>query len=75
LFADSKPRTNTRRIVQDIFGAKLKIGGRLDPGERAGGLYAIGAGRISVATSGLEQYDAIARTAAAQIVDERHRPR
>ena len=62
-----------RQIVTDIFGPGIKIGGRFEPEAREGGLLAIGAGRASVTASGLEQYDGMARTIAAQVVDEEHR--
>ncbi len=60
-------------IVADIFGADIKIGGRFEPDLRKSGLLAVGAGEVSVTPSGFEQYDSMARGAAAQIVDEHHR--
>ncbi len=60
-------------IVGDIFGTDIKIQGRFDPDVRESGLLAIGTSHVSVTPSSLEQYDSIARTVAAQVVDEHHR--
>jgi hypothetical protein len=60
-------------VIADIFGADIKIGGRFEPDIRKAGLLAVGAGEVSVTPSGFEQYDSMARSAAAQIVDEHHR--
>jgi hypothetical protein len=60
-------------IIADIFGADIKIGGRFEPDLRKAGLLAVGAGEVSVTPSGFEQYDAMARGTAAQVVDEKHR--
>ena len=60
-------------IIGDIFGADIKIQGRFDPDVRESGLLAIGTAHVSVTPSSLEQYDSIARTVAAQVVDEHHR--
>jgi hypothetical protein len=60
-------------IIADIFGADIRIGGRFEPDIRKSGLLAVGAGEVSVTPSGFEQYDSMARSAAAQIVDEHHR--
>jgi len=60
-------------IIGDVFGADIKIQGRFDPDVRESGLLAIGTAHVSVTPSSLEQYDSIARTIAAQVVDEHHR--
>jgi hypothetical protein len=60
-------------VIADIFGPTVTIDGRFEPDRRDGGLLALGAARVSVTAAGLEQYDAIARGIAAQVVDERHR--
>ena len=62
-----------RQIVLNVFGPGLKIGGRFEPDIRENGLMAVGSSHVSVTASGLEQYDGMARTIAAQVVDERHR--
>ncbi len=81
LAADTDPQPVVRRltpdqyrhIIADIFGPTVTIDGRFEPDVRTDGLLAVGAGRVSVTAAGLEQYDAIARGIAAQVVDERHR--
>jgi len=62
-----------RRSISDIFGADIKISGRLQPDARRDGLIAIGTARTSINTSGLAMYDAAAQEIAAQIVDPTHR--
>ena len=62
-----------KHTIADIFGSTIKIGGWFEPDIREDGLLAVGAGRVSVTASGLEQYDLIARSIAAQVVDEKHR--
>jgi len=60
-------------IIGDVFGTDIKIQGRFDPDVRESGLLAIGTSHVSVTPSNLEQYDSIARSIAAQVVDEQHR--
>lgn len=62
-----------RRIITDVFGPSVRVTGRFEPDVRQGGLLAIGAGTVGITAAGLEQFDAIARGVAAQVVDERHR--
>jgi hypothetical protein len=62
-----------RQIINDIFGSTVSLGGRFEPDVRDGGLLAVGAGQVSVTAAGLEQYDNMARSIAAQVVDEKHR--
>ena len=62
-----------QRIIRDVFGPTIGIGGRLDPTLRVDGLLEVGAGRISVPLSSMEQYDLIARGIADQVMDEQHR--
>jgi hypothetical protein len=62
-----------RHSIADIFGADIAVAGRFEPELRAGGLLALGAGQVAVSPAGLEQYDAIARNIATQVVDEKHR--
>src|ERR1700761_3533674 len=62
-----------RNIVADVFGDDIDLGGRLEPDLRADGLLAVGATQISIAPAGMEQYDAMARAVAAQILDANHR--
>jgi hypothetical protein len=62
-----------RQIINDIFGSTVSLGGRFEPDVRDGGLLAVGAGQVSVTAAGLEQYDNMARSIAAQVVDPKHR--
>ena len=62
-----------RRVVADVFGPTIKIEGRFEPDVRDDGLFAVGAGHVGVTSTGLEQYDAMARGIAAQVVGEEHR--
>jgi hypothetical protein len=62
-----------RQVITDIFGADIKLGGRFEPGARKSGLLAVGASAVSMSPSGFEQYDGMARTIAAQVVDAKHR--
>ena len=62
-----------RQIIGDVFGASINAGGRFDPDIRYNGLLQLGAGRISVTASGLEQYDATARKIAEEVVSKEHR--
>jgi hypothetical protein len=62
-----------RRVIADVFGPTIKIGGRFEPDLREGGLFAVGAGRVGVTATGMEQYDAMAQDIAAQVVSEEHR--
>ncbi len=79
--ADQPRETFTRRLtpeqyqasIAEIFGPSIKIGGRVDPGPRIDGLMEVGAGKVSVSASGMEQYDSIARLVADQVIDENHR--
>ena len=61
------------QVVQDIFGPTVELGGRFEPDPREGGLLAVGAGKVSVTTSGLQQYDIMARSVAAQVTGEGRR--
>lgn len=59
--------------IAQIFGPDIQIAGRFEPDVRQDGLRAIGASRVSVTASGLEQFDSMARSIAAQVVDKNHR--
>lgn len=62
-----------RNVIADVFGPTIKLGGRFEPDIRIDGLLEIGSGRVAVSAAGMEQYDAMARTIAAQVVDEERR--
>ena len=60
-------------MIADVFGPTIKIEGRFEPDVRDNGLFAVGAGHVGVTSAGMEQYDAMARGIAAQVVSEEHR--
>ncbi|MEQ9449426.1 MAG: DUF1592 domain-containing protein, partial [Rhodospirillaceae bacterium] len=60
-------------IIHDLFGNGIVIGGPFEPDVRDGGLLAVGAGRVSIASTGLEAFNKMARNIAAQVVDEERR--
>lgn len=62
-----------QNIIGDVFGHDIDLGGRFEPDLRVDGLVAVGASQVSITASGMEQYDAMGRAVAAQVVDERHR--
>lgn len=62
-----------RNIVQQVFGGDIDLGGRFEPDMRVDGLLAVGASQVSITAAGMEQYDAMGRAVAAQVVDENHR--
>jgi len=62
-----------RATVADVFGPDIEVTGRFAPDLRSEGLLAVGASRVSVTPSGMEQYEDIARNVARQVVDPAHR--
>jgi hypothetical protein len=62
-----------RRVIADVFGPAIKVDGRFEPDVRDDGLFAVGAGHVGVTSTGMEQYDAMGRGIAAQVVSEEHR--
>jgi hypothetical protein len=62
-----------RRVIADVFGPTIKVEGRFEPDVRDAGLFAVGAGHVGVTATGMEQYDAMARGIAAQVMSEEHR--
>lgn len=62
-----------RNIVQDVFGGDIDLGGRFEPDMRVDGLLSVGASQVSITAAGMEQYDAMGRAVAAQVVDQNHR--
>ena len=61
-----------RAGIADIFGADIKVAGRFEPDNRKGGLLALGAAIVTITPAGFEQYDGMARTIAAQVLDDQH---
>lgn len=62
-----------QNIIRDVFGSDIDLGGRFEPDLRVSGLVAVGASSVSITAAGMEQYDAMARAVAAQVVDDNHR--
>lgn len=57
-----------RNAIEDTFGSAVEVAGRFEPDSRRDGLNAIGAAMVAVTPSGFEQYEAMARNIAAQVV-------
>ena len=62
-----------RNVIRDVFGPTIEFGGHFEPGLKVGGLAAAGASSIGVTPAVMEQYDAIARVIAEQVVNEAYR--
>lgn len=62
-----------RHVIADTFGPDITINARFEPERREDGLQAIGSAQLSVTTTGLEQYLAVARSVADQVMDEKRR--
>src|SRR5580693_6800087 len=65
--------TQYRNVIADLFGTRITVGGHFDPLVRTNGLASVGAGSARITPSGLEQYDRMARSIAAQVVSEANR--
>jgi hypothetical protein len=66
-------QTQYQHVIADVFGGDITIGGRFEPDIRDSGLIEVGAGKVSVPASGLEQYGKMARSISAQVFDKAHR--
>ena len=62
-----------RQSIADIFGRTITLGGRFEPDVRYNGLLALGTGVASATPSAIEQYEAMARVVANQVVSEQRR--
>ena len=62
-----------RRIIADIFGEQITIGGTFDPLVRTNGLLTVGSSDAHITPAGLEQLDRMARSIAAQVTSEENR--
>jgi hypothetical protein len=62
-----------RRVIADVFGADIVVGGRFDPLLRTDGLLVLNAATSAVNTSSYELYDALAKSVAAQVTDPERR--
>jgi hypothetical protein len=64
-----------RQTIADLFGPDIRIVGRFEPDLRVDGLLAVGSAKVSVSPAGIEQYEAIARDIAGQVVAPGQRER
>jgi len=64
-----------RQTIADVFGPDIKIVGRFEPDARRNGLLAVGTAWVSITPAGFEQYDAIGRRIAEQVVAPENRAR
>lgn len=62
-----------RHIAADVFGPQVKLNARFEPEKREDGLLAIGTMQLSITSGGFEQYYALARSIADQVLDAEHR--
>jgi len=66
-------REQYERIIADVFGEGVRVGGRFDPLVRTDGLLALGARSARITPAGFEQYYQLAASIAEQVVSERYR--
>jgi hypothetical protein len=62
-----------QNIIADIFGPQVATVANFDPLVRTEGLLEVGAGRVGITPSGLEQFEDAARDVAAQVMDPTNR--
>lgn len=62
-----------KNVIADVFGPGVRVAGAMDPDYRKDGLLAIGSAEATFSPSSLEQYDALARTIAAEVLSEKNR--
>ncbi len=64
-----------RQTIADVFAPEIKVTGRFEPDSRRNGLLAVGTAWVSITPAGFEQYDAMARRIAEQVLDPEQRRR
>ena len=62
-----------RNTIRDVFGRHIVVASRFDPLERIDGLLALGASSATITPAALERYEALGRSIAMQVVDEKNR--
>ncbi len=62
-----------RSVIADVFGAQIAVGGTFDPLVRTNGLLTVGTAKAGITPAGLEQFDRMARSIAAQVLSEANR--
>jgi len=65
--------TQYRHSIADVFGPDIKINSRFEPEKRVDRLLAIGSAQLSLTSSGLEQYFALATSISDQVLGEKQR--
>ena len=64
-----------RAMISDVFGADIKVTGRFEPEIRVQGMLAASGRTAGLTATTVENYEAMARIVAAQVVDPDHRGR
>lgn len=64
-----------RQTIADVFAPDLEVIGRFEPDARRNGLLAVGTAWVGITPAGFEQYDAMARRIAEQVVAPDRRDR
>ena len=64
-----------RATIADVFAPDVPIAGRFERGLREGGLIAVGTSHLGMSAFSIEQYDASARSIAANVTSEARRDR
>lgn len=64
-----------RQTIADVFDPAIEVTGRFEPDTRRNGLLAVGTGWVGITPAGFEQYDAMARRIAEQVLDPERRER
>jgi hypothetical protein len=62
-----------RSVIADLFGEHVSVGGTFDPLVRTNGLLTVGAASAHITPAGIEQYDRMARSIAAQVLSVENR--
>jgi hypothetical protein len=62
-----------RNVIADLFGQHVSVGGTFDPLVRTNGLLTVGAAAAHITPAGIEQYDRMARSIAAQVLSAGNR--
>ena len=57
-----------RAAIADLFGPQISVGGTFDPLVRTNGLLTVGAAQAHISPAGIEQFDRMARSIAAQVM-------
>ena len=57
-----------RSVIADLFGEQIAVGATFDPLVRTSGLLTVGAAQAHITPAGIEQFDRMARSIAAQVM-------